>query len=100
MSYEITSAREIPDAEYYVTGTDTFFSYSILCATKDKVVLPCESRAEAEIVAANARNRSDQKYVSIRLTKPRITTGTRWSLLTKENGAARWFRPGGFCRCR
>lgn len=55
----------------YVTMTDKFMSGWGLADNKtNKLVLTCDNWDEAEIVADNARRRTDQKNVSIRSTKP------------------------------
>jgi hypothetical protein len=59
------------------------------------IILPCADRAEAEIVAANARNRDEQRNVRILNRKPALSSGVVYSLMTKEE-ASRWYEPGGF----
>ena len=99
-SKTVTDRHDIPDAMYYVLSNDTFFSGSDYCRGRtNTVILPCGSRAEAETVAANARNRTDQQRVRIVVHKPRLRDYVMYSLLTKQD-AARWYEPGGFCRCR
>jgi len=93
----VTSAEEIPSAWGYVTATDSFMSgWGKARGKKNKVILPVKSLREAEVVAQNARNRSDMKYVSIRRTKPNAAErGVLWSLMNRKN-AAQWYKRGGF----
>jgi len=56
---------------YWVTMTDKFLS-GWGCA-KDKInklVMSCDTFEEAEIVAENAHNRSDMRYINIVYSKP------------------------------
>jgi hypothetical protein len=57
--------------------------------------LPCSDRAEAEIVATNARNRDEQRNVRIIDRKSALSSGVVYSLMTKEE-ASRWYEPGSF----
>lgn len=85
MSDFVDSARDIPTAPYYVTMTDRFMSgWGPARNRTNKLVFVCDTYAEACKVAAHAEDRSDQKYVSIRSSKPNVTKpGTLWQVKTK-----------------
>lgn len=92
----IRSRREIPDAPFYVLSNDTFMSgWGWAQGRINTVILPAYSLEEAEIIAENARNRSDQQRVRIVGNKPKLRRDVHYSLLTREN-AGRWYEPGGF----
>jgi len=59
------------------------------------IILPCADRAEAEVVAANARNRDEQRHVRIIDHPPALSSGVIYSLMDKAD-AARWYTPGAF----
>lgn len=57
---------------FYVTMTDKFMSgWGRARGKTNKLVISCNTYDEAETVAANARNRSEMKYVNICENKPR-----------------------------
>lgn len=57
--------------KYYVTMTDKFMGGWGWAEGKiNKLIFECEDRQQAEIVADNARRRSDQKYINITTSKP------------------------------
>jgi len=93
MSTTITSQSEIPSAPFYVTATDSFMSgWGPAAGKTNRVILPCESLAEAEVVEANARQRSDMKSVHICAAKPKLNRWTLYSLMDRE-AASRWYEP-------
>ena len=56
---------------YYVTMTDKFMSgWGFASGKRNKLVIACETMAEALIVEQNAQDRSEMKYINIRSTKP------------------------------
>ena len=56
---------------FYVTMTDRFLGGWGMARDKiNKLILPCETLKEAEIVAQNAADRSEMKYINICETKP------------------------------
>lgn len=56
---------------YYVTMTDHFMSgWGEARGKTNKLVIKCETMAEAIIVESNALDRDEMKYVNIRSTKP------------------------------
>jgi len=55
----------------YVTMTDKFMSgWGMAKGKTNKLVFECDTMEEARIVADNAENRSDQKYINITQNKP------------------------------
>ncbi len=98
MSTQIQTASDIPAAPYYVTALDTFMSgWGEASGRRNYVCLPCESREEAEVVAANAKARTDMERVHIDTQKPEPTADVVLSLMTRDE-AGRWYEPGGFAR--
>jgi len=58
-------------SKFYVTMTDKFMSgWGPARGKSNKLVISCDTLNEAEVVAENARARSEMKYVNIRSTKP------------------------------
>lgn len=94
------------DKKYYVTTTDKFMSgWGRSENLINKLIFICDSFEEALIVEDNARNRIDQKYVSINYSPPKFyrkTKGTDYivgnyyvQIKTKEDYPA-WYRAGYF----
>lgn len=96
MSQMITSADAIPAAPYYVLSDDAFMSdWGEAEGRVNTIILPATDRAEAEVVAANARNRDEQRNVRILDRTPALSSGVIYSLMDKAD-AARWYTPGAF----
>jgi len=84
-------------AKYWVSMTDGFMSGWGKAENKiNKLVISCDSYAEAQIVADNARNRDEMKYVSIRTTKPYYSSDSYYvSRHGRDEGDYEsWFTPG------
>lgn len=82
---------------YYVTMTDRFMSGWGKAQDKiNKLVFECETLEEAEIVAENARSRSDQKHVSIRTTKPYYPKDTHYTQIKTKEEYPSWYKKGYF----
>lgn len=95
-SQTVESARQIPPAYAYVLANDSFMSgWGPATGKVNTVILPCASWEEAEIVAQNARNRSEMRRVRIVARKPRLQRGHLYSLFDREF-ASRWYEKGGF----
>ena len=98
MSHTITDRAEIPDALFYVLANDSFMSgWGPASGKTNTVVLPCDSRLDAEVVMQNAEDRSEMHHVRIVDNKPRLRPGVLYSLLTKKDSPL-WFsntRPFG-----
>ena len=72
--------------------TDTFMSgWGPATGRTNRLILPCESAAEAEDVAAYARSRTDTKDVKVVREKPRLAAGTLWQVMEPEDSSA-WYR--------
>jgi hypothetical protein len=84
-------------APFWVTTTDKFMSgWGRAEGKKNKLGFPCASYEEAEIVAENARNRSDQKNVNIRFSKPNFNQrGVLYQCKDKEEYPS-WYQKGYF----
>ena len=98
MSTFVTKCSEVPKAPFYVRARDTFLSgWGRSEGRPNYVLLPCTSYAEAEIVLANTRARSDMADARIVKHVPRLVTrdDVTVSLFDRED-AARWYRKGGF----
>src|SRR5512138_452847 len=81
MSETITSQSQIPDAPYYVLANDSFLSnWGTAAGKTNTVILPCKSYDEAEIVAANAKARSEMRRVRIAYLKPKLSSHIIYSL--------------------
>lgn len=97
MATTITTLSEIPNAPFYVITRDTFMSgWGQAKGLSNKLILPCLSIEEAEIVLANAKARGDQSNVTIINRKPRLTGGVLWQVMEKTRSTNRWYEPGGF----
>lgn len=89
---EITSRADIPDAPYYVLCNDSFMSgWGSAKGKINTLILPCRSGSEAEIVAAHARKREDQKYIRIVANKPRINTSRVYYSLHNWDDYSAWY---------
>lgn len=96
MSITVKSIKDFPSAEYYVVAIDSFMSgWGEAEGKRNKIVLPCDSYEEAEVVLANTESRSDMKRAHITSTKPPMDRRVLYSLFSKKS-AASWYKPGGF----
>jgi len=96
MSDRITDRDEIPTSKFYVTCKDTFMSgWGPARGADNILILPCDTVEEAEIVKANAENRSDQKNIEIHVSKPYLLSCKTvvYSLMNRED-ASRWYESG------
>jgi hypothetical protein len=77
---------------YYVTMTDQFMSgWGGAEGRKSKLVFECADRMEAEIVAENARLRSEMKYINITTTKPHYSVKTAHTSWNTKEDAPNWY---------
>jgi hypothetical protein len=82
--------------KYWVSMTDRFLSgWGSAEGKTNKLVIECDNYEEAEIVADNARRRSEMKYINICLNKPRYGKGVLVSYHGKGD-YGRWFEKGAF----
>ncbi|MDX5808280.1 hypothetical protein [Bacillus cereus group sp. BfR-BA-02730] len=86
--------------KYYVTMTDTYLGgWGDSEGKINKVIFECDSYEEAEVVADNAKNRDEMKYVNIVSNKPSYKESKYFvQVKTKETpGVLRsWYKPGFF----
>jgi hypothetical protein len=86
---------------WYVTMTDKFMSgwgraEGKIC----KYVYSCDTLAEARIVVDNAENRSDQKHINIRTTKPYYNTSRYVTMEKDKNDCPCWYERNYFRNMR
>lgn len=63
------------EKNFYVSMTDTFMSGWGYAKDKiNKYIIGCDTMEEAEIIKANAQDRSDMKNIRICMRKPRYNT--------------------------
>lgn len=82
---------------FYVKMIDTFLSG--WGGAENKVanyVIECETAQEAEIVAENAKNRTDMKKVSIVVSKPTYNLKKHQVSFVNKETAGNWFKEGFF----
>ena len=80
--------------KWYVTTTDTFFTKLFthkLRGRTNKLIFVCDSLEQAEIVAKNARARSDQRYVNIRSTFPYYNKARVYAQVKTINDYPDWY---------
>ena len=78
---------------YWVTMTDNFMSGWGMAEGKiNKLVIECETLNEAEIVAENARNRSEMEYVNITTNKPYYNDDKYFTSWKTREDMPRWFK--------
>lgn len=82
--------------KWYVSMTDRFLSGWGKAEGKiNKLVIECESLAEAEIVYGNATARAEMKYVNINYAKPYY--GSRYYISYHDKtDYGNWFKRGYF----
>ena len=57
--------------KYYVTMTDKYLSgWGVSEGKTNKLIIECETIDQAEKIERSARNRSEMRYINIRMTKP------------------------------
>ena len=83
--------------KYYVTMTDKFMSgWGKAKGKINKLVIECASFEEAEIVAENAANREEMKYINITDRKPYYNSRQYYVSYHSKPEYARWFVLGAF----
>jgi len=100
MATTITHSSEIPEAPYYVTCLDTFLSgWGEADGKANRLILPCQDFAEAEVVCDNARGRSDMKSVHIHTGKLSLSDFdlSLWQVMGRESSRA-WYTPGSWSK--
>ena len=78
---------------YYVTMTDKFMSgWGQAKGKINKLVLPCKTIEEAEVVERNARDRSEMIYINIRTSKPYYNPNNYHVSWKGEDDYKTWYR--------
>lgn len=81
----------------YVTMTDSFMSgWGMAKGTINKLIFECENMKEARIVEENANNRSEMKYVNIRMTKPYYNSNKYYAQTKTKEDYPKWYEKGAF----
>lgn len=85
------------NASWYVTMTDKFMSgWGNAQGKINKLVFVCESLTEARIVAENAENRKDQKYINITSNKPYYSPSRYYAQVKTREEYPKWYEAGAF----
>ena len=92
----VTSASDIPKAYVYVCATDNFMSGWGPCENrKNRIIFPCCSWEQAEVVKANLCARREMSHVTFCSKKPRLhRRGYLYQVLDPNKGF--WNIPGAF----
>ncbi len=84
---------------YYVTMTDKFMSgWGRAERRINKLVFVCADYEEARVVAENAKNRSDQKHINIRSTKPYYNSRRYFPQVKTRGDYPSWYENGYFSK--
>ncbi len=76
----------------YVTMTDTFMSGWGMAESKiNKLILVCDTYDQARLVVQNAMDRSDQKYINIRTTKPYYSPKNYYAQVKTIKDMPNWY---------
>ena len=89
----------IPSAYYYVTCHDTFMSgWGLAEGKKNVLVFLCDSEAEANIVAENAKDRGDQKYIKTHFYAPKgiIRNSRNYVQFKTKEDMPTWYKKAAF----
>jgi hypothetical protein len=82
---------------YYVTMTDTFLSGWGKAEGKiNKLIFECATYEEAEIVAENAKQRSEMKYIKITSKKPYYNPKNYLVQVKTKEEYPNWYKKGFF----
>lgn len=85
--------------KYYVVMTDKGMSGWGRAEGKiNKLVIECDTYEEAEIVEANARARTEMKYINILARKPYYPSSRYFVSRKSKTDYSTWFIPGAFYR--
>jgi hypothetical protein len=81
----------------YVTMTDKFMSgWGMADGKINKLIFECDSIQEAHIVADNAENRDDMKYINVTYNKPYYAPGRYYAQTKTKEEYKAWYQPGYF----
>ena len=82
---------------FYVTMTDKILSgWGIAEGKINKLIFECETLEEARIVAENAKNRGDQKYININSKKPYYNNNKYYTQTKTKEVYPNWYKQGYF----
>jgi hypothetical protein len=85
--------------QYYVTMTDSFMSgWGMADKRTNKLVFPCKDYEQALVVQENAENRTDQKYINIRSSKPYYNSDHIYAQFKSIEEYPNWYKAGYFKR--
>lgn len=101
MNDQITSTKQIPYNSYFVLTNDSFMSgWGHAQNRINTLIFSCDSLSEAEIVATNARNRTDQTHIRIvsghKLQQYKLRNATHLYQLKDKPGYPSWYKPDYF----
>lgn len=89
--------KKIENKPWYVVTHDTFLSGWGKASNKSNVlVFGCDSLEEAEVVAENAKNRSDQKNVRINSQKPHFDKQSYFVQYKDKSIYPKWYEKDAF----
>jgi hypothetical protein len=85
------------NAKYYVSMTDKFLSnWGMAKGKTNKLIFECENYKEAKIVADNAENRSDMKYINICSKKPYYNNDRYYPQYKDKEEYPDWYKENYF----
>lgn len=88
--------KEKAETWAFVVCNDTFFSgWGLARGGRSLYALAVKNPAQAKIVMANAKARSDMKRVRLNMRLPRLRDGDHLAIVGPSE-APRWYKPGGF----
>lgn len=75
----------------YVTMTDKFLSgWGLAEGKTNKLIIECDNFEQAWTIERNAKKRSEMKYISICINRPRYGSNVRESWKTFEDMGSIW----------
>jgi len=81
----------------YVTMTDKFMTgWGYAQGKINKLVFECDDFDQARIVAENAENRGDMKYINININKPRYNYRTHYTEFKTIDDYPMWYNRNAF----
>ena len=87
----------VPDAPLYVCATDSFLSgWGHSQGLKNRLIFPCYSGEEVDIVEDNCLSRSDMKHVTICTSKPRLSKQKYYAQVKTIDDYPRFYEAGYF----
>lgn len=94
---QVTSRRELPEAELYVTARDRYLSeWACLDGKHCRHIFPAVSFEEAQIIKRNLEHREEMEIVYINQGKPKMRHRRNVYVLTTKDDAPDYYERGGF----